>query len=161
MMLAVGEPGADVAGIAALLIRFSDAVDQRRPAAVAEQFTVEGLFRPGDPTLHGRSAIQAFYTARFSDERRRTRHLWSNLFVRPTDARQAQVDVVLTNYAFEPAVSESTVQMRIGNVACRCEADEAGIWRFSEHLYERLFATTLPLAGSIAVAGGPPPPSRT
>jgi SnoaL-like domain len=149
VMVAASESGADVGGIASLLIRFSNAVDQRRPTDVADLFSVEGLFRPGDRSIRGRSAIEAFYIARMSDQRRRTRHLWSNLLVRQTAPLQAQVDVVLTNYAFEPAVSETALQMRIGNVVCRCEGDEAGHWRFVEHLYERIFATSLPLAGSV------------
>jgi hypothetical protein len=49
-MIAASEGAADVAGIAALLIRFSDAVDQRRPADVAEQFSLDGLFRPSTST---------------------------------------------------------------------------------------------------------------
>jgi nuclear transport factor 2 (NTF2) superfamily protein len=151
-MIAASEGAADVAGIAALLIRFSDAVDHRRPADVAEQFSLDGLFRPGEQDIRGRSAIQAFYTARLSDERRRTRHLWSNLFVRPIDPKQVRIEVVLTNYAFEPAVCAVALQMRIGNVAGRCESDEAGNWRFAEHLYARVFATSLPLAGGTAEA---------
>jgi len=107
------------------------------------------LFRPGERSIRGRSAIEAFYVTRQTDERRRTRHLWSNLFVRPAGPRQAHADVVLTNYAFEPAVSETALQMRIGNVVCRCESDEAGCWRFVEHLYERIFASSLPLAGGV------------
>ena len=145
MIVAASEPGSDVAGIASLLIRFSDAVDQRRPADVAALFSIDGLFRPGETSIRGRSAIQAFYTARLADERRRTRHLWSNLFVRPIGPQQAQLEVVLTNYAFEPAVSEIALQMRIGNVVGRCESDDAGNWRFAEHLYQRIFATSLPL----------------
>lgn len=152
MIVAASEPGADVAGIAALLIRFSDAVDQRRLADVAELFSIDGLFRPGERSIRGRAAIQAFYTARLSDERRRTRHLWSNLFVRPSGPKQARLEVVLTNYAFEPAVSEIALQMRIGNVVGRCESDDAGNWRFAEHLYQRIFATSLPLTGGTAEA---------
>jgi hypothetical protein len=150
MIAAASETGADVAGIAALLIRFSDAVDQRRPADIAELFCLDGLFRPGEKSIRGRSAIQAFYTERLSDERRRTRHLWSNLFVRPIGPKQMRLEVVLTNYAFEPAVSEVALQMRIGNVVGRCETDDAGNWRFAEHLYERIFATSLPLSGGTA-----------
>jgi uncharacterized protein (TIGR02246 family) len=152
MIVAASVDGSDVAGIAALLIRFSDAVDQRRPADVAELFSLDGLFRPGEQSIRGRSAIQALYTARFSDERRRTRHLWSNLFVRAVGPKQARLEVVLTNYAFEPTVSEVALQMRIGNVVGVCESDDAGNWRFTEHLYQRIFATSLPLAGGTAEA---------
>src|ERR1700730_7802022 len=152
MIVAASEDGSDVAGIAALLIRFSDAVDQRRPADVAELFSLEGVFQPGEKSIRGRSAILAFYAARLSDERRRTRHLWSNLFVRPIDPWQARIEVVLTNYAFEPTASAVALQMRIGNVVGRCESDDAGDWRFAEHLYERIFATSLPLAGGTAEA---------
>jgi uncharacterized protein (TIGR02246 family) len=150
MIVAASADGSDVAGIAALLIRFSDAVDQRRPADIAELFSPEGVFRPGEQSIRGRPAIQALYTARFADERRRTRHLWSNLFVRTVGPKQARLEVVLTNYAFEPTVSEVALQMRIGNVVGVCESDDAGNWRFTEHLYQRIFATSLPLAGGTA-----------
>jgi hypothetical protein len=40
MIVAASEPGSDVAGIATLLIRFSEAVHQKRPGAVAEVFSV-------------------------------------------------------------------------------------------------------------------------
>jgi len=46
MIVAASVDGSDVAGIAALLIRFSDAVDQRRPADIAELFSPEGCFSP-------------------------------------------------------------------------------------------------------------------
>jgi len=154
MIVAASEPGSDVAGIAALLIRFSDAVDQRRPGDVAELFSIDALFRPGETSIRDRSAIQAFYAARLSDERRRTRHLWSNLFVRPIGPKQAELEVVLTNYAFEPAVSEFALQMRIGNVVGRCESDDAGKWRFAEHLYQRIFATSLPLPAAQSKPSG-------
>src|SRR5882724_1151803 len=148
MIAATSEPGLALAGICALLIQFSNAVDQKKPRDIAELFSIEGLFRgPGDTSIRGRAAIQAFYTARMSDERRRTRHVWSNLFVRPVSPQRAHFEVVLTNYAFEPTVSETALQMRIGNVVGQCESDESGTWRFSEHLYERIFATSLLLAG--------------
>jgi hypothetical protein len=146
-IVASSEPPADTAGIALLLIRFSDAVDQRRPAEVPELFTVDGVFRPAERSMHGRQAIGDFYAARLSDERRRSRHLWSNLLVRPIRPLLVRFSVVLTNFAFEPVVSELDLQMRIGNVAGTCESDPHGNWRFAEHLYERLFATSLPLAG--------------
>jgi hypothetical protein len=145
--VAASEGDADVGGVASLLIRFSDAVDRRKPADVAGLFSTEGLFRPGERSIRGSSAIEAFYIDRMADERRRTRHLWSNLVVRRVGPRLMQVSVVLTNYAFEPAVSEVTLQMRIGNVTCRCESDGAGNWHFLEQVYESIFAMSLPLAG--------------
>jgi uncharacterized protein (TIGR02246 family) len=150
MIVAASADGSDVGWIAALLIRFSDAVDQRRPADIAELFSPEGVFRPGEQNIRGRSAIEALYTGRFADERRRTRHLWSNLFVRTVGPKQARLEVVLTNYAFEPTVSEVALQMRIGNVTGVCESNDAGNWRFTGHLYQRIFATSLPLAGGTA-----------
>ena len=145
-IIASSETKFDTTGIALLLIGFSDAVDRRQPAAIAESFTVDGVFRPGEKSVRGRQAIQDFYAARLSDERRRTRHLWSNLLVRPIQPLQVRFDVVLTNYAFEPVVSEQTLQMRIGNVTGTCESDGDGNWRFAEHFYERVFAASLPLA---------------
>jgi SnoaL-like domain len=144
-MIAASESSFDIAGIAVLLIRFSDAVDQRQPSTIAELFTADGLFQPGDKSVRGRTAIQDFYAARLADARRRTRHLWSNLLVQPMLPGRVRFKAVLTNYAFEPAVSESAWQMRLGNVTGACEQDDDGHWRFAEQLYERVLATSLPL----------------
>ena len=139
-------PDGDVDGLSLLLIRFSDAVDQRRPADAAAQFTEDGLFQPGPDPVRGRPQIEALYRRRFSDERRRTCHLWSNLQVHPAGTGEAELKVVLTNYAFEPAISEEVLQFRIGTVSGRCVKDGLGVWRFAEHLYERTFTSCLPVA---------------
>jgi hypothetical protein len=136
-----GGPAADAGEV---LLRFSDAVDRRRPARVADLFTQEALFRPGRTELRGRHAIEAFYRTRLSDPRRTTRHLWSNVEIRSVRAA-AQVRAVLTNYAFEPEVSETELQLRVGDVSALCVAGPDGGWRFAEHLYERVFAASLPL----------------
>jgi hypothetical protein len=139
-------PGADVQGISRLLIRFSEAVDSRRPADIAALFSADGLFKPGDKAIVGPAAIESFYRERLADPRRTTRHLWSNLLVGPAGADGARIQVVLTNYAFEPAVSETDVQMRLGDVTGRCVQDAGGEWLFAEHLYQRLYALRLPRA---------------
>lgn len=144
-IIAAAESGTDIAALSQVLISFSNAVDERRPAAIAELFTVEGVFRPGDKIIRGRDAIQEFYAERLSDARRRTRHLWSNLQLQPVLPHLVQFSAVLTNYAFEPAVSEQTLQMRLGNVNGTFEQDAGGTWRFAEHLYQRLFSVSLPL----------------
>jgi len=138
-------PDGDLDGISLLLVRFSDAVDQRSSADAAAQFTEDGLFQPGIDPVRGRSQIEALYQRRFSDERRRTCHLWSNLQVHPAGPSEAGLKVVLTNYAFEPAISEETLQFRIGTVSGRCVKDGQGVWRFAEHLYERTFTSCLPV----------------
>jgi hypothetical protein len=127
-----------------VLLRFSQAVDRRRPAIVADLFTQEALFRPGRTELRGREAIEAFYRGRLSDPRRTTRHLWSNVEIRQVGTA-AQVRAVLTNYAFEPDISETDLQMRVGDVTALCVAGPDGGWRFAEHLYERVFAASFPL----------------
>lgn len=135
----------DLAGISLLLARFSDAVDGRRPADAAAQFTEDGVFQPGIDPVRGRSQIEVLYRSRFSDERRRTCHLWSNLQVESTSDTEAELKVVLTNYAFEPKISEETLQFRIGTVSGRCVKDGQGIWRWAEHFYERTFTSCLPV----------------
>jgi ketosteroid isomerase-like protein len=136
--------GFDPNGIALLLVRFSNAVDRKQAREVAEQFAPDGMFKPADTPVEGRAAIEALYRARFQDPRRTTRHLWGNLLVLPQADGTAHVDVVLTIYAFEPAVSEDELQMRIGNVWARCVRDGQGVWRFAEHVYEKCFAARLP-----------------
>jgi hypothetical protein len=140
------DPDFDTNGVSLLLLRFSDAVDCRRPQEIAEQFTADGLFKPGATAIHGAGAVEAFYADRLRDPRRTTRHLWSNLHVAPSAHDRADIRVVLSNYAFDPAVSETEVQLRIGNVSGVCARGADGRWRFAEHVYERLYALRLPLS---------------
>jgi nuclear transport factor 2 (NTF2) superfamily protein len=141
-------------GAVRLLYRFSDAVDNRRPSQVSQAFTDSGLFRVGKVEMRGRAAIEAFYITRLSDKRRRTRHLWSNVESRIVDETEVRIRAVLTNYAFEPEVSESHLQMRIGNIDARCLADTDGRWRFEEHIYERVLAASLPMGVAAGSAQG-------
>jgi ketosteroid isomerase-like protein len=141
----------DMAGASALLRRFSLAVDSRLPALVARFFTEDALFRPGEREVRGRAAIESFYLARLSDPRRTTRHVWSNVELRPSGDGDVLITALLTNYAFEPDVSETALQMRLGDVECRCVRGANGEWQFATHLYTRVFTASLPLAA--------PPPS--
>jgi hypothetical protein len=129
-----------------LLVRFTEAVDQRRHDEIAACFTESGQFRPGARAVTGRKEIGDFYRARLADPGRKTRHSWSNVVVHEEDAATARITALLTNYAFEPVVSDAAVQVRIGNVDCRLERGGDGIWRFTEHLYESAFALSLPLS---------------
>lgn len=138
---------ATLEGVSGLLIRFSEAVDGRHPALIAEQFTEEGLFQPGTPLMRGPAAIEAFYRSRQADPRRTTRHLWSNLRVEAQGADEAGFRAILSVYAFEPQISETALQVRIGTVSGRC-ARTGDVWLFAEHLYERAFTASWPLAGA-------------
>jgi hypothetical protein len=130
--------GFDTGGVALLLLRFSEAVDSR-------------LFKPGETAIVGPAALEAFYRDRQRDPRRTTRHLWSNLLVTPASDDLVHIRVVLSNYAFDPALSETELQLRVGNVAGVCARDAAGRWRFAEHVYERLFSLRLPLSDAQAL----------
>lgn len=135
-------------GVNRLLIAFGEAVDRRRPADIAQLFTETGLFRPGETELRGRVAIHAFYDDRLTDERRVTHHVWNNVQVRRLGAGHARVSALLANYAFEPAVSETDMQVRMGHVDGLCKMTETGEWHFAEHLYRRGFASTMSLTGA-------------
>ena len=134
-------------GIARLLNRFSEAVDGRQPVLIAEQFAEDGVFAPGSPLLRGPSAIEAFFRDRQADPRRTTSHLWSNLRVDPRSEEEADFRVTLSVYAFEPQVSETDLQFRIGTVSGRCVRTDGDFWRFVEHRYQRTFTTAMPLTG--------------
>ena len=134
----------------ALLFGFSRAVDRRQPQTVADCFTTDGLFRPGDNEMRGRDAIGAFYQDRLSDPRRVTRHQWANIQVQPLSDNQARLTALLTTYAIEPKTSLTDLQVRIGDVDCLCQRQDDGVWRFAEHLYTRAFTASLPLSAPAA-----------
>jgi uncharacterized protein (TIGR02246 family) len=129
-----------------ILAHFSRAVDQRCPEAVADLFAEHCLFRPGDKEFRGRAAILAHYLRRLAEPGRVTRHIWSNVDCRIMADGEARIDALLNTHAYEPAVSETELQMRLGDVQARCVLED-GAWRFAEHLYTRVFATSLPMAG--------------
>lgn len=128
-----------------LLYRFSEAVDHRRPEATAACFTADALFQRDTNRTVGSADILALYHERMADPRRKTTHIWSNAAEIERGDDTAVVTAVLTNYAFEPAVSESDLQMRVGRVRCLLKRSAAGEWQFAEHLYENAFAIKLPL----------------
>ncbi|MFK0152774.1 nuclear transport factor 2 family protein [Streptomyces sp. NPDC090493] len=135
-------------GIAALLTAFGAAIDAGRADGVAELFTADCVFEP--PTgeaLRGPGAIETFYRARFADTRRRTCHQWANLRVFPDGAHRAGAEAVMTTYAFEPSVSQSHAQVRVGRVHAWCERGRDGRWRFAEHRFEMAFRLSVPLWG--------------
>jgi hypothetical protein len=134
-----------VGGPELILPRFARAVDQRRPEAIAALFTADGLFRPGVPEMRGRAAILSFYQERLSNPRRITRHLWSNVECHLSGEGEARIEAILTNYAFEPAVSETALQMRVGDLQARCVLQD-GAWLFAEHLYTKTYALSVPLS---------------
>jgi ketosteroid isomerase-like protein len=144
--LAPSADGADTGPVALLLAKFSNAVDQKQPKEIASLFTPDAMFMPTGEPIQGPPAIETFYESRLGDDRRRTRHVWSNLIVRPMAKGRAHFEAVLTNYAFEPTITDGAVQVRIGNVWGVCSGNQPGEWRFETHYFERLYAAAVPLS---------------
>jgi uncharacterized protein (TIGR02246 family) len=135
-------------GIASLLTRFGIALDRKDAKQVAELFTADGVFtHPSGETIDGRDAIETFYRTRFAEPGRRTCHVWTNLLVTPEGETSAEADAVMTIYAFEPVVSETETQLRVGRAHTRCERGPDGTWRFAEHRFEMAFPLSIPLHG--------------
>jgi hypothetical protein len=111
---AVAVAGLDIDGVARLLIHFSEAVDGPQRAESGRPVRARRGVQARGVRDRRFGAIEAFFRQRLADPRRTTRHLWSNLMLMPDGERALRIRVVLTNYAFEPAVSESEVQMRLG-----------------------------------------------
>jgi ketosteroid isomerase-like protein len=128
-----------------LLYRFSEAVDHRRAEAAAACFTADAIFQRDSNRIVGSADILALYRERMADPRRKTTHVWSNAAEIERNDDGAVVTAILTNYAFEPTVSESDLQMRVGRVRCLIKRNATGEWQFAEHLYENAFAIRLPL----------------
>jgi hypothetical protein len=143
--------GADTGPISLLLAKFSNAVDRKRPRAIASLFTTDGLFNPAGEPMQGPAAIEAFYASRLGDERRRTRHVWTNLIVSPMSDGRVRFEAILTNYAFEPTITSEAVQVRIGNVWGVCSGQDPANWQFETHYFERLYSAFMPLVAA------PPP----
>ncbi len=130
----------------AILWRFSDAVDKRMAGAAARLFAHDGVFQRAGEIIRGRADIESLYRSRMADPGRVTRHLWSNVKRLLSAHRDARLEAVLTTYAFEPQISQTHLQLRVGNVVCRCVPDADEGWVFAEHAYERLFVAYLPLS---------------
>ena len=130
----------------AILWRFSDAIDKRMADAAARLFTRDGVFRRGSEVIRGRADIESFYSARMAVPERVTRHLWSNVNCLQSTDSDACVRAVLSTYAFEPEISRTHLQLRMGNVVCQCVRDADEGWVFAVHAYERLFVAYLPLS---------------
>ena len=143
----VGRDGADD-GIANLLTRLGGSIDRKDAEQVAGLFTVDGGFtHPSGETVRGRDLIEALFRARFAEPGRRTCHVWANLLVTRDGETSAVAEAVMTVYAFEPAISETRAQLRIGRVRARCECGQDGTWRFAEHRFEMAFPLSIPLSG--------------
>jgi hypothetical protein len=136
-------PASDATSI---LWRFSEAVDKRMASAAAQLFARDGVFRRAGEIICGRANIESFYWSRMADPGRVTRHVWSNVKCLPSDHGDACLEAVLTTYALEPQISQTHLQLRVGNVVCRCVPDADEGWVFAEHAYERLFVAYLPLS---------------
>jgi uncharacterized protein (TIGR02246 family) len=144
---------AAVGPVALLLAKFSNAVDHKKAEAIADLFTPDGVFQPVDRP--GRPAIAAFFASRFAAEgHRRTRHTWSNIVVRPLSADRADFEAVLTNYAFDPGVSQEQIEVRVGNVWGVCRGKSPDAWRFESHFHERVYAAVMPLLASTPPLAG-------
>jgi hypothetical protein len=148
---AVANPAA-VGPVALLLARFSEAVDHKQAGTIAALFTPCAVFQPAGKPIEGQEAIEAFYATRFAGEdARRTRHTWSNIIARPVSPVRAEFQAVLTNYVFDPAVSEDRLEVRVGNVWGMCGGETPDAWRFETHFHERVHAAAMPL-----IAPSPP-----
>jgi hypothetical protein len=155
-----GSPAGELQGSDAtdILWRFSDAIDKRMADAAARFFAPEGLFRRGSEVIRGRADIESFYSARMAVPERVTRHLWSNVNCLQSADSDACVRAVLSTYAFEPEISRTHLQLRMGNVVCQCVRDADGGWVFADHAYERLFVAYLPLSPTDFSTPGAPQP---
>lgn len=131
-----------------ILLRFTAAVDRRDHEAAAACFAENGSFRPGETLIEGVSQIEAFYERRLADPRRRTSHIWANILIDRVDEDHVAVSATLSNYALEPQISETEVQLRIGRVTCELVRDARGTWLFAEQSYEKTFALVLPLSAA-------------
>jgi len=105
---------------------------------IAALFTDDGVFGPAEQRCQGKTQIETFYRARLANPRRTTRHVWSNVQTRAVGENEVIITALLTNYAFEPDVSETDLQMRVGDVTCRCVRDKNGHWLFTDQLYAAL-----------------------
>ena len=142
---AAADPAA-VGPVALLLAKFSNAVDHKQAETIAVLFAPDAVFAPAGNPVRGQAEIEAFYASRFAgDGLRRTRHTWSNIIVRPVSAVRAEYEAVLTNYVFDPGVSDERIEVRIGNVWGVCGGQTPGAWRFETHYHERVHAAAMPL----------------
>jgi hypothetical protein len=134
-----------VGPIALLLAKFASALDRQKIDAAVSLFTTDGVFQPAGNPIRGEIELEAFFAKRHGDMRRRTCHTWSNLVVRPLSEGRSQYEVVLTNYVFDPGVSEDDVEVRVGAVWGVCRGAGPDSWCFESHFHERIHAAAMRL----------------
>ena len=135
----------DVGPISLLLAKFGSALDRQKIDSAVSLFAGDAIFQPAGSPIRGRAELEAFFAKRHGDARRRTCHTWSNLVVRPLMEGRAQYEVILTNYVFDPAVSESEVEVRVGSVWGVCRGAGPDSWCFESHFHERIHAAAMRL----------------
>jgi hypothetical protein len=108
-------------------------VDENDSRAAPEFFTEECVFDPGiGAPFVGRVGVRAFYDNRALRGKRTTRHTFSNFKVTLEGPTRAAVNYVSVLYAADgPApITNFVGPAVISDVACICERDAAGQWRF-------------------------------
>ena len=127
----------DLRSVEALLTAFGRCADARDGDSLAALFLAEGTMTMGPHTVTGRAAIATFSNDRYADPARRTRHVWSNLFVeQSTDGSLLSRSIQQT---FDQSAAEAPAQLRVSDLEDTFRRDAAGQWRFASRVIRRVF----------------------
>ncbi|HVM52525.1 MAG TPA: nuclear transport factor 2 family protein [Acidimicrobiales bacterium] len=128
-----------------LVITYTHLVDGGRAAAVADLFTVDGVWSSGGNRLEGREAIRAAFTRRQESDRT-SRHVCTNLLVDVIDADHATGLVYLTLYRHDGSGRGVPEPDLVGEYRDRFARTPEG-WRFTERIATMAFERTPPPSG--------------
>lgn len=120
--------------VEALLTEFAWRADHGLAATVHELFTEAGTIRGPGLAMNGRREIAEQFAARGRDDRRVSRHLWSNPRFERLDGRAVRVTTAVQTYihrlADDGTLPAAAYTLVVGDSIDVVESCGDGLWRF-------------------------------
>lgn len=130
---------ADRAAIIELSARFAWLIDHCGGHGVSELFVAEGRYGYEDVWCEGRGEIEEFYERRRKPGTRRSRHVFSNVWVEFEGEARARSHSILTLFATDGDPASSASPISIIDYSDELIKLDDGVWRYRERRVSPVF----------------------